>query len=160
MSGQVASALKQRRTFGSREQEVVLGIRVLATRILEPWEKFLKAHGDLSTSQYNVLRILRGTHPGRLPSSEIGSRMVARDPDVTRLVDRLIARGLVDRTRGEADRRVVEVGITRKGLALLKTLDPHVDRMPSALVGGLGPKKLKQLSALLDELLATFGTFP
>ena len=160
MSGQVAGALKQRRKFSSREQEVVLGIRVLATRILEPWEKFLKAHGDLSVSQYNVLRILRGTHPGRLPSSEIGSRMVARDPDVTRLVDRLIARGLVDRQRSKTDRRVVEVGITGDGLALLKALDPHVNRMPAALVGGLGQKKLAQLSALLDELLEKFGTFP
>jgi DNA-binding MarR family transcriptional regulator len=86
--------------------------------------------------------------------------MVARDPDVTRLVDRLITRGLVDRQRSETDRRVVEVGITPKGLALLKTLDPHVDRMPAALVGGLGQKKLKQLGDLLDELVEKFGTFP
>jgi DNA-binding MarR family transcriptional regulator len=160
MPGQVASALKQQRNFSTREQEVLLGIRILATRILEPWEQFLKAHGDLSSSQYNVLRILRGTHPGRLPSSEIGSRMVARDPDVTRLVDRLITRGLVDRLRSDSDRRVVEVGITRKGLALLRTLDPHVDRMPSALIGGLGQRKLAQLSKLLDELMEKFGTFP
>lgn len=160
MSGQVSRALKQTRKFASREQEVVLGIRVLANRILEPWEKFLKAHGDLSVSQYNVLRILRGSHPERLPSSELGSRMVARDPDVTRLVDRLIKRGLVERTRSEQDRRVVQVGITPKGLALLKALDPHVDRLPPALVGPLGQKKLGQLSALLDELLEKFGTFP
>ncbi|MBI3790764.1 MAG: MarR family transcriptional regulator [Gemmatimonadetes bacterium] len=160
MTDQVARALKQQRKFGSREQEVLLGIRVLATKILDPWEKFLKAHGDLSVSQYNVLRILRGTHPGRLPSSEVGSRMVARDPDVTRLVDRLVKRGLVARTRSETDRRVVEVGITPKGLALLKTLDPHVDRLPAALVGGIGPKKLAQLAELLDELLEKFGTFP
>ncbi len=160
MSGQVASALKQKRKFSSREQEVVLGIRVLATRIVEPWEKFLKAQGDLSISQYNVLRILRGSHPTRLPSSEVGARMVARDPDVTRLVDRLERRGLVDRRCSETDRRVVEIGITPQGLALLKTLDPHVDRLPPALVGGLGQKKLAQLSALLDELLEKFGTFP
>jgi DNA-binding MarR family transcriptional regulator len=160
MSGQVARALKQRREFSSREQEVLLAIRVLATRILEPCEKFLKAHGDLSTSQYNVLRILRGTHPGRLPSTEVGNRMVARDPDVTRLVDRLIARGLVDRRRSDADRRVVEIGITRKGLDLLATLDPHVRRLPVALVGPLGPRKLKQLAGLLDELLGKFGAFP
>ncbi len=160
MSSQVARALKQKRKFPTREAEVVLGLRLLATRILEPWEKFLKTHSDLSVSQYNVLRILRGSHPGRLPSSEVGQRMVARDPDVTRLVDRLVRRGLVDRQRSDADRRVVEVGITPKGMAALKALDPHVARMPKAVVGPLGQRKITQLAVLLDELLAKFGTFP
>ncbi len=160
MTGHLARALKQQRKFATREQEVILGLRVLAARIQEPWEKFLKAHADLSLSQYNALRILRGSHPARLPSSEIGTRMVARDPDVTRLVDRLLARGLVARQRSETDRRVVEVAITPAGLALLRTIDPHVDRLPTALVGGLGQKKLKQLTDLLDELMEKFGTFP
>src|SRR5512142_2260241 len=127
MSGNVSRALKQKRRFATREQELVLGIRVLAARILEPWEKFLKTHGDLSNSQYNLLRILRGSHPVRLASSDVGNRMIARDPDITRLVDRLIKRGLMDRQRSESDRRMVELGITKAGLALLKTLDPHVD---------------------------------
>jgi DNA-binding MarR family transcriptional regulator len=160
MSQQVAKALKQKRKFATVDQEVLLAIRVLASRILEPWEKFLKSHGDLSIGQYNVLRILRGSHPERLPSSEVGTRMVARDPDVTRLVDRLEKRGLVARRRSETDRRVVEVGITADGLALLKRLDPHVDRLPHALLGGLGQPKLKALRDLLDELLEKFGTFP
>ncbi len=160
MSHEVAKALKQRRKFDSLDQEVLLALRVLANRILEPWEKFLKAEADLSVSQYNVLRILRGSHPARLPSSEIGTRMVARDPDVTRLVDRLSKRGLVARERSATDRRVVEVGITADGLALLKQLDPHVDRLPSALVGPLGKAKLTALRDLLDELLEKFGTFP
>ena len=160
MSNNVARALKQGRKFASVDQEVLLGLRVLATRILEPWERFLKTQADLSVSQYNVLRILRGTHPGRLASSEVGTRMVARDPDVTRLVDRLVHRGLVERQRSETDRRVVEVSISPQGLALLQTLDPHVDRLPHALVGGLGEAKLQQLSELLDELLEKFGTFP
>jgi DNA-binding MarR family transcriptional regulator len=160
MSGNVSRALQQKRRFATCEQEVVLGIRVLAARILEPWEKFLKSHGDLSNSQYNLLRILRGSHPVRLASSDVGDRMIARDPDITRLVDRLVKRGLVDRQRSESDRRVVEIGITKTGLALLKTLDPHVDRLPTALVGRLGHPKLKELTALLDELLEKFGTYP
>ena len=159
MPGQIARALKQRK-FAKVEDEVLLGIRIVASRILEPWGQFLKAQADLSNSQYNALRILRGTHPGRLPSSEIGSRMIARDPDVTRLVDGLVKRGLVDRQRSETDRRVVEVGISPKGLALLATLDPHVARMPAALVGPLGKKKLRLMAGLLDELLEKFGTFP
>ncbi len=160
MSGNVSRALKQKRRFATREQEVVLGIRVLAARILEPWDKFLKTHADLSNSQYNLLRILRGSHPVRLASNDAGNRMIARDPDITRLVDRLVKRGLVDRQRSESDRRVVELGITKAGLTLLKTLDPHVDRLPTALVGGLGQPKLKALSELLDELLEKFGTYP
>ncbi|MBY0491142.1 MAG: MarR family transcriptional regulator [Gemmatimonadaceae bacterium] len=160
MRHEVAKALKQRRKFDSIDQEVVLSLRMLANRILEPWEKFLKAEADLSVSQFNVLRILRGSHPERLPSSEIGTRMVARDPDVTRLVDRLSTRGLVVRERSASDRRVVEVGITDAGLALLAQLDPHAKRMPKALVGGLGKTKLIALRALLDELLQKFGTFP
>ncbi len=160
MSGNISRALKQKRRFATREQEVVLGIRVLAARILEPWEKFLKFHGDLSNSQYNLLRILRGSHPVRLASSDVGNRMIARDPDITRLVDRLVKRGLVDRQRSDSDRRVVEIGITKAGLTLLEALDPHVDRLPTALVGSLGPPKLKALAALLDELLEKLGTYP
>ncbi len=160
MSGSVAKALKQQRKFDSREQEVLLGVRLLAARCIEPWERFLKSEFSLSVSQYNVLRILRGSHPSRLPSSEIGSRMVARDPDITRLVDRLNERALVERVRSETDRRVVEVGITPDGLALLKAIDAHVDRLPKALFGKMGQTKLKELAALLDLALETLGTFP
>src|SRR6516165_8321070 len=113
----IRQELKQRRAFTSAEQEAMLGIRMVAARLLAPWERFLKTEADLTTSQYNVLRILRGSHPRALPAGEIGERTVARDPDITRLVDRLDARGLVTRTRSEQDRRVVEVEITGDGLA-------------------------------------------
>ena len=86
--------------------------------------------------------------------------MIARDPDVTRLIDRLSRRGLVTRTRGRQDRRVVEVGISDKGREVLRSLDPHVNRMPKAMLGHLGPKKLEQLGALLDHKMADLGTFP
>ena len=138
----------------------MLGIRMVAARILAPWERFLQAEADLTTSQYNVLRILRGSHPKPLTAGEIGERTIARDPDITRLVDRLDARGLVKRSRSEEDRRVVEVEITGKGLELLRTLDPHSQRMPRALIGHMGPRKLRQLSSLLTEVLDGLGTFP
>jgi DNA-binding MarR family transcriptional regulator len=159
MSKAVARALKQSQ-FVNPEQHVVLGLRVAAARLVEPWERFLKETADLTLNQYNVLRILRGSHPTRLACGDIADRMVARDPDITRLVDRLSARGIVDRVRAEHDRRVVEVGITEAGLALVKSLDPHVQRMPVAMVGHLGPTKLKSLARLLDELVAGLGTFP
>jgi len=75
-------------------------------------------------------------------------------------VDRLTARGLVERTRSSRDRRVVEVGITETGLALLHDLDVHALRMPRALLGHLGPTRLRHLRALLEAVIADMGTFP
>ncbi len=160
MPGVVARELKQKRAFASREQEVMLGLQLVTARIMEPWEKFLKANADLSLHQYNVLRILRGNHPAGLPSGEIANRMVTRDPDITRLVDRLEKRGLVTRVRGRQDRRVVEVGITTKGLELLRSLDEPVERFPRNMLGHLGPKKLAQFGLLIEQALASLGTFP
>jgi DNA-binding MarR family transcriptional regulator len=85
---------------------------------------------------------------------------VARDPDLTRLVDRLAGRGLVDRVRHAKDRRVVEVGITSGGLSVLERLDPAVAEFPRAMLARLGPKRLDQLGTLLQEVLASLGTFP
>ena len=86
--------------------------------------------------------------------------MIARDPDVTRLVDRLVTRGLVARLRNRQDRRIVEVGVTDKGLALLRDLDTHVAKMPRALLGHLGPKRLRQLADLLDAAIEGMGAYP
>lgn len=159
MKSVIGGTLKQRR-FSSHEQEIFLGLLVAAARILEPWAQFLKTTSDLTNNQYNVLRILRGSHPHKLTCSDIAERMISRDPDVTRLVDRLEKRGIVERTRSSEDRRVVEVGITDKGLELVRELDPHVQRMPKALLGHLGGKKSKQLRDLLEVIIANLGTFP
>jgi DNA-binding MarR family transcriptional regulator len=156
----IAKQLKQHRPFDSPEAEAVLGLRMAAARLLAPWERFLKTTADLSTSQYNVLRILRGSRTAGLTCSEIGARTVARDPDVTRLVDRLAKRGLVKRTRSETDRRVVQVDITEKGLGLLRELDPHAQRMPRALLGHVSQARLRQLAKLVAEVLDGMGTYP
>jgi len=155
----LARALKQRKPFASPEEEIVLSVRHLATRIMEPWGRYLKTTAQLSLSQYNVLRILRGAHPTRLPSSDISERMIARDPDVTRLVDRLAERELVYRVRHQTDRRVVEVGITDDGLELLATLDPAVKAFPKAMLSRVGARQLDQLNELLQNLLGNLGTF-
>ena len=138
----------------------MLAIRRTAASVLAPWEKFLKAKFGLSTSLFNVLRILRGSHPTALTCGEIGERTIARDPDVTRLVDQLLARGLVARTRSEKDRRIVEVSITQKGLDLLQELEPHSLQMPRALMGHVSATKLRQLATLLAEVLDGMGTYP
>lgn len=160
MAGTVARELKQTKPFASPEEEILLGLMMAAARIAEPWEKFLRATADLTPHQYNVLRILRGSHPVKLACSEIAERMVDRDPDITRLIDRLQKRGLVERIRSRKDRRVVEVGITPKGHAVVNGLDQHVLRLPKSLLGHLGPARLRQLSSLLDVVIADLGTFP
>jgi len=156
----LAKQIRQTRPFASPEQEALLAIRRTSATLLAPWEKFLKAKFGLSTSLFNVLRILRGSHPAPLTCGEIGERTIARDPDVTRLVDQLCARGLVTRSRSRADRRVVEVSITDKGLHLLRELDPHSLRMPRSLIGHVSAVKLRKLSALLAEVLDGVGTYP
>jgi DNA-binding MarR family transcriptional regulator len=107
----------------------------------------LKAE-DLSTTQYNVLRILRGSPEG-LPCGEIASRMITRDPDVTRLLDRMEKRGLISRTRETRDRRQVTARIIPEGLKLVNRLDEPVQRIHRKQLGHLGKDRLQSLSGLL-----------
>lgn len=156
----LAQQIKQTHPFTSPEHQVLLAIRRTAASLLAPWEQFLKTEAGLSTSLFNVLRILRGSHPTALTCGEIAERTIARDPDVTRLVDRLSARGLVRRARSQTDRRVVKVSITQKGLDLLHELDPHSQRMPRALIGHMSAPKLRRLATLLAEVVDGVGTYP
>ena len=158
MKGAVARELKRKTPFSSPEQAILVGLGVAAARTTESLARFLKT-ADLTPNQYNVLRILRGSHPHRLACSEIGERMINRDPDITRLVDRLERRGLVERVRSRKDRRVVEVGISARGLEVLRNLDAPVQRMPKALLGHLGAARLRQLADLLDAVIGDMGTF-
>jgi DNA-binding MarR family transcriptional regulator len=103
---------------------------------------------DVSTTQYNVLRILRGA-PDGLPCSQIASRMITRDPDITRLLDRLEKRGLIARCRETKDRRTVMTRITREGLELLGRLDEPVQATHRKQLGHLGRERLRDLGELL-----------
>jgi DNA-binding MarR family transcriptional regulator len=103
---------------------------------------------DLSGTQYNVLRILRGAPEG-LPCGEIASRMITRDPDVTRLLDRLEKRGLISRCRETKDRRTVMTRIAPAGLKLLAGLDDPIRGAHRKQLGHLGPKRLQTLAELL-----------
>jgi len=108
---------------------------------------------DLSATQYNVLRILRGA-PDGLPCGEIASRMITRDPDVTRLLDRLEKRGLISRCRESKDRRVVMAKITPEGLELLTRLDEPVQEMHRQQLSHLGKRRLRELEELLQAARA------
>ena len=103
---------------------------------------------DLSATQYNVLRILRGAPEG-LACGEIASRMITRDPDVTRLLDRLEKRGLISRYRETKDRRTVVVRITPQGIKLLTRLDGPVEAAHRKQLGHLGRRRLRALRELL-----------
>ncbi|HWY57470.1 MAG TPA: MarR family transcriptional regulator [Terriglobales bacterium] len=104
---------------------------------------------DISSTQYNVLRILRGAPEG-LPCGEIGSRMITRDPDITRLLDRMEKRGLISRCRETKDRRMVMARITPEGLKLLGRLDEPVEEAHRKQLGHLGREGLQALTELLS----------
>ena len=105
---------------------------------------------ELSATQYNVLRILRGV-PDGLACGEIANRMITRDPDVTRLLDRLERRKLIERGRDPQDRRTVMAKITREGLKLLARLDQPILQMHRMQLGHLGTERLRNLQRLLSE---------
>lgn len=107
----------------------------------------LKAE-ELSPNQYNVLRILRGAPEG-LPCGEIAQRMITRDPDITRLLDRLEKRALITRWRDAKDRRLVLARITPEGLKLLGRLDEPMQEGHRKQLGHLGRERLKTLCELL-----------
>jgi DNA-binding MarR family transcriptional regulator len=105
---------------------------------------------ELSPTQYNVLRILRGS-PDGLACGEIGNRMITRDPDITRLLDRLEKRALISRWRETTDRRIVMARITPEGLKLLARLDEPVQDAHRLQLGHLGRKRLHALAELLRD---------
>jgi DNA-binding MarR family transcriptional regulator len=107
----------------------------------------LKAE-ELSTTQYNVLRILRGSPQG-LTCGEIASRMITRDPDVTRLLDRMEKRGMISRSRESRDRRLVLARINPEGLKLVNRLDEPVQKIHRKQLGHMGKDRLRALAELL-----------
>jgi DNA-binding MarR family transcriptional regulator len=111
---------------------------------------------ELSSTQYNVLRILRGAPEG-LPCGEIAKRMITRDPDITRLLDRLERRGLILRSREAKDRRTVMTRITDEGLKLLARLDEPIQEAHRKQLGHLGRKRLNLLMELLREAHPLLG---
>lgn len=106
----------------------------------------------LSAAQYNILRILRGAGPAGLACREIGCRLISRDPDITRLLDRMDARGLIVRARETKDRRVVKTRIADEGLRILAELDRPVAEMHRRQFRHFPAKKLRELSRLLDQV--------
>ena len=150
MGGKLAGQIKQTKPFGSLEEEALLNLMRTAA-ILEGVETDALKPYDLSMPQYNILRILRGAGPKGLSCQEIADRMISRDPDVTRLVDRLDARGLIQRARSSEDRRVVITKISEAGLKRLADMDAGLRELPKKILGHLGEKRLRLLIGLLER---------
>ena len=143
--------IKQKRPFTSLPEEVILSMLRTADQLAAPMNEILR-EANLSTSQYNVLRILRGAGEEGLACGEIGERMIRRDPDLTRLLDRLESAGLVTRARDTSDRRVVRATITEEGLRLLESLDRPVQETLKQTLAHVPTQRLRELLALLDEV--------
>jgi DNA-binding MarR family transcriptional regulator len=148
--GSLREEIKQRKAWGSREEEAFLNVLRTADALSRGEAAVLKG-ANLSPNQYNALRILRGAGAEGVTCSELGSRLIERDPDVTRLIDRLEERGLMQRTRDARDRRVYRNVITPAGLELLAPLDEALDTLHRKQIGHLGPEKLAALIGLLEE---------
>ncbi|HEY9282614.1 MAG TPA: MarR family transcriptional regulator [Pyrinomonadaceae bacterium] len=143
--------LKQTKPFASLEEEVILNLARTAEYVGSRGAEVLK-RADLTPTQYNALRILRGAGEEGLTCGEISERMVTKDSDITRLLDRLERRGLIRRERPETNRRVVVTRITGEGLSLLAELDEPVNEKHRKLAGHLGKQRLKALNELLEAM--------
>jgi DNA-binding MarR family transcriptional regulator len=143
--------LKMSKPFRSVEEEAILSIARTAAVIEHAGAEALKPF-DLTTTQYNVLRILRGAADQGLCRNEVGERLVTKVPDVTRLLDRMESAGLIVRQRGGEDRRFVSTHITEKGLKLLEKIDRELPAIHGRQLGHVSQKRLRELISILEEV--------
>ncbi len=134
--------------FRSPHQKAVLNLIFTASWLDGKHRNFFEGLG-VTNQQYNILRILRGQHPNKISGAEIKTRMLDQNSDVSRLLDRLIAKKLAQKSQCVEDKRAADVSITKEGLKLLKQIDTKVDQTDSALK--LTEAEARQLSELLDK---------
>jgi DNA-binding MarR family transcriptional regulator len=145
----MSDVLKNRaRAFDSTTQEAYLNLWRTYDR-LRGYEDELFSKYDLTAQQYNALRLLRAVSPETLPTLSLAGRLISRAPDITRLLDHLVKRELILRERKPENRRVVRVGITPAGVALLEQIHEEVRAVNDRQLGHLSPDKLRQLVELL-----------
>jgi DNA-binding MarR family transcriptional regulator len=135
--------------FSSLEEEALLNLLRTSDFLHRAFHRKTRDWGVTST-QYNVLRILRGSHPNGLTCSAIGDRLITAEPDITRLLARLKTLKLIRQRRDKQDRRVVWTQISESGLQLLKEMDPVILEAPRELLGHLTKAELAGLIRLLE----------
>ncbi len=141
--------IAQERPFSSPAEEALLNLLRTADCVSRAMQRKTRVFGVTST-QYNVLRILRGSQPQGLTCSAIGDRMITAEPDITRLLARLKALKYIRQQRDKRDKRVVWTQISPTGLALLAEMDPIVKQFPTQLFGHLGEEDQISLIRLLE----------
>jgi len=151
MAGRLAKEIQQKKPFISAEEEAFLNLARTFEVLQQGLSEALKPY-QLTATQYNVLRILRGAGSEGVTCSQAGERMVTHDPDITRLLDRLEARKLVERERSREDRRIVITRITITGRDLLNSLDEPMKALHKRQAGHIGKEKLQQLIDTLESL--------
>ena len=151
MTGRLQHEIKQTRPFASARSEALVGILRTAAVLDHAINEALKPLG-LTATQHNVLRILRGAGESGLCGREVGERLIARVPDVSRLLDRLVETGLVARERDLEDRRHVTARITDAGRRLLDQVDPVIEEVEDRFTGRLAPETLGGLIDALDTI--------
>jgi DNA-binding MarR family transcriptional regulator len=149
----LATTLKQNRPFVSLEQEVHLSMLRTASELSYAVDQFFRPF-DITPSQYNVLRILRGSETDGLCRNEISERMVTATPDMTRLLDRIEKAGWVTRERAEEDRRQVSTHITKSGMELLTRLEKPTGDFVTRLFAGVTVTHLKTVLKVNDQIRA------
>ena len=143
------SEIAQQKPFSGPAEEALLNLFRTADCLQRAMQREAK-RWNITSTQYNVLRILRGAHPNGLPCSSIGERMITSDPDITRVLGRLKALHLIRQERQKKDKRVVTTYITDSGLVLLKEMDETVSRFPFRTLGHLDSGELAQFIRLLE----------
>jgi DNA-binding MarR family transcriptional regulator len=150
-SGVGAGASSARTAPPSLEQQIIFDLLRLNGALQRDAEEIFGSF-DLSNSQFNVLRILRGAGADGLACGEVGDRMITHDPDITRLLDRLESRGLIARERQQEDRRVVKTRITAEGLRILAELDAPLCALHKRQFQAIPSQQLAELARLLAAL--------
>lgn len=145
----IEDAIKQQ-SFESPQQKVIINLVYTYNWLTDKMNDTFK-NFEITQQQFNVLRILKGKYPGALSAGEIKEVMLDKNPDLTRLCDRLIEKCLIEREFNEANRRQVLIKITKKGIELLKEIDPEMKKKWK-LLDKLSEKEAATLSDLLDKL--------
>jgi len=147
----IAQQIKQSRAFRCHAEKAIVSLIKTTDMILAVEETRFREY-NITPTQYNVLRILRGAGEAGLPVMEIGNRMLSRVPDVTRLLDRMEKNGFVERQRGRADRRSVIARLTDQGLATVNALDPVVHEIEARVFANITPEEIDALCGVLEKL--------
>jgi DNA-binding MarR family transcriptional regulator len=151
MAGRLVKEIQQTKPYTLLEEEALVNLGRTFEVVQQRVSETLKPH-QLTPTQYNVLRILRGAGSDGVTCSQVSERMVNHDPDITRLLDRLEARKLVQRERSRDDRRVVITRITKSGLELVNSLDEPIKTLAREQFRGIAKEKIQQLIDILETV--------